>query len=276
MADREPLVAPSAPAASEPGVPDESLGEVARHARVMHHRQIIRRAIVGALIVGLLVAIGVVAIPVVKQLTTHWSLGGAGFVVDWQVDGDNWTSGGTTAVTSKGHSWLKPSRDPDLQLLPLLWNLESLNLTECDITEQGLAPLARLTQLRELSLVNLHHIRYGSGPPGLSDACLIPLQRLTSLQSMNLSGNRITDSGLALLSGLTNLETLDLDATDVTDSGLVQLQSLKQLKVLSLAGTKVTPQGVKALQSAMPGLEINTDMEPTLAEKVANWRRQRQ
>ena len=68
----------------------------------MHHRQIIRRTLVIGLIVGLVVGIGLVAVPVVRQITTHWSLGGSGFAVDWQLDGENWTSGGVTGVNYKG------------------------------------------------------------------------------------------------------------------------------------------------------------------------------
>ena len=67
---------------------------------------------------------------------------------------------------------------------------------------------------------------------------------------------------------MSNLEILDLDATDVTDAGLVHLAVAQELKVVNLAGTNVTPQGVKALQAAMPGLDINLEMEPHLAEQV--------
>jgi Leucine rich repeat/Leucine Rich repeat len=256
---------------------EESLTKRAAYARAMHHRQILRRTIVISIIVGLVAVFGLVALPVVRQITTHWSLGGVGFVVDWQLDGENWISGGVTGVTCKGGgTGLNQPQDidPYLLLLPRLWNLETLSLNDCELTEKGLAPLARLDQLRELSLSRLNHIRYGGGSLGLSDACLVPVKGLTNLQKLTLSGNRITDSGLAMLAGLSNLEMLDLDATDVTDAGLIHLQALKQLKVLGLAGTKVTPQGVKALQAAMPGLEIDFDMEPYLAEKVREWRRQ--
>ena len=44
---------------------------------------------------------------------------------------------------------------------------------------------------------------------------------------MTLSGNRITDDGLAMIARMPDLEELDLDATDVTDAGLVHLQALK-------------------------------------------------
>ena len=124
-----------------------------------------------------------------------------------------------------------------------------------------------------MSLARLNHLRYGSPDTELSDACLIPLQGLSQLQSLTLSGNRITDDGLALIAGIPELETLDLDATDVTDAGLVHLQGLKKLKSLSLGGTLVTPQGAKMLQSALPGLEVNFDISPEVERNLKQSRR---
>ncbi|MGC8643967.1 MAG: leucine-rich repeat domain-containing protein, partial [Isosphaeraceae bacterium] len=235
--------------------------------------QMARRTVVLGLVVGVVIAAGVVGVPFLKQVTTQWSLGGAGFVVNWQLDSENWMTGGVTEAKYKGNSWMKASPDADLLMLPKLWNLESLSLQECAVTAKGLAPLSRLNRLRELNLSRMNHIRYGVGPTGLSDACLVPIQGLTSLERLTLSGNRITDAGLAKLAGLSNLETLDLDATDVTDAGLVHLHALANLKTVDLAGTKVTLQGVKALQAALPGLDINVEMDPDLAEKVREWRR---
>jgi hypothetical protein len=225
----------------------------------MHHRQMVRRTLVIVFIVVLLVAVGLVGVPVMRQITTHWSLRAAGFAVDWQLDSENWLDGGVTGVSYKQHYWTNTlqTADADLLVLPKLWNVESLNLGECDVTEKGLAPLASLRQLKELSLLRLSHMRYGGGAQGLSDACLVPIKGLTNLQSLASS-----------------LEMLDLDATDVTDAGLHHLYPLKGLKTLSLAGTSVTPEGIKALQAAIPGLEVDLGMDPQLADQVRIWRRQ--
>ena len=245
-------------------------------ARRMHHRQIIRRGVITALIVAIVGLLTALAVPVVNQLRASWLMQAAGFSVDWQIDEDNWMSGGVTNVNFKQlRSWPPSSHDPDLSLLPRLLNVESVGLSECAVTEQELASLRGLDHLRSLNLARLNHLRYGSLDTGLSDACLIPIQGLSQLQTLTLSGNRITDEGLALIAGMPELESLDLDATDVTDAGLVHLQALKKLKSLSLGGTRVTPQGARALQSALPGLEVSFEIDPELERILKQSRRER-
>jgi hypothetical protein len=48
---------------------------------------------------------------------------------------------------------------------------------------------------------------------------------LTSLDSLNLFGTKVTDVGLVYLKGLTSLQTLDLRRTSVTTAGLKDLQA---------------------------------------------------
>jgi Leucine-rich repeat (LRR) protein len=67
-----------------------------------------------------------------------------------------------------------------------------------------------------------------------------------------LRGQPLTDAGLVHLKGLTSLQRLTLSGTKVTDAGLVHLKGLTSLKMLSLQKTKVTDAGVKDLQSALP------------------------
>jgi Leucine Rich repeat len=243
-------------------------------ARRMHHRQIVRRGVITTLVVAIVGLLTAVAVPVVNQLKMSWLMQAAGFSVDWQIDEDNWMSGGVTNVYFKQlRSWPPNSHDPDLRILPRLLNVESLGLSECAVTEQELASLRGLNHLRSLNLARLNHLRYGSPDTGLSDACLIPIQGLTRLETLTLSGNRITDQGLALIARMPALENLDLDATDVTDAGLVHLQSLKKLKTLALGGTRVTQEGVKTLQKALPGLEISMDIDPEVERVVKESRR---
>jgi hypothetical protein len=259
-----------------------NLDELEAHARKMHHRQMIRRALVVVAVLAILGAVTAISFPVYKELSTQWTLGGSGFRVDWDLNSDNWMTGGVTSVDFKGDPFLvaftgnpsQPHRhDPDLITLSRLRHLQSLRLDECDVSEEGLSALSALHELKQFSLMRLHQFRYGSLLPGLKDSCLVPLQGLTQLQHLSLSGNRITDKGLELIAHLPNLETLDLDATDVTDAGIDSLQSMKNLKSIRLGGSRVTPEGVKKLQEAIPGIDVDMQIDQTIARELMNRRR---
>jgi len=56
-----------------------------------------------------------------------------------------------------------------------------------------------------------------------TDAGLVHLKGLTSLQTLNLSGS-ITDAGLVHLKGLDKLQTLYLNGTSMTDAGVRHLK----------------------------------------------------
>jgi chaperonin cofactor prefoldin len=57
----------------------------------------------------------------------------------------------------------------------------------------------------------------------VTDAELEHLQRLSSLQLLNLTYTKVTDTGLAHLAALTSLRTLNLDFTPTTDAGLAHV-----------------------------------------------------
>jgi hypothetical protein len=251
-------------------------------ARRMHRRQMLRRTLFAGAIVGLIVLLTVFLAPYARQLRTIWMLNAAGFRVDWQLDAENWTSGGASIVNFKrawsvagfgGQTEPNQAHHEEVALLTSLLHVESLDLAEWDIMEESLAPLQGLGELRELYLSRLDQFRsYGVGPPGLDDRCLEPIRGLTRLKTLSLSGNRITDAGLARLTQLTALESLDLDATDITDAGLVHLEPLRSLKSVNLAVTKVTTEGIRKLQAAIPGVEISTEIDAELERGIRRWR----
>jgi Leucine Rich Repeat (LRR) protein len=250
-----------------------NLDELEAHARKMHYRQMIRRGIVVVIVLAMLGAVTAISFPVYKQISTEWTLGGAGFRVNWDLNSENWLTGGVTSVAYGQSGFFTRSHDLDLITLSRLLHLQSLKLDECDVSEEGLTALSALPELKELSLMRLLHIRYGASVSGLKDSCLVPVQGLTQLQNLTLSGNRITDKGVELIAHLPNLETLDLDATDVSDAGLVTLQSMKNLRAIRLGGTRVTPEGVKRLQDAIPGIEVDMQIDPMVARELMNRRR---
>jgi hypothetical protein len=80
------------------------------------------------------------------------------------------------------------------------------------------------------------------------------LKGLTGLQSLVLTGTKVTDAGLAQIKGLTGLQTLYLRETQVTDAGLEQLKGLTGLQALDLSGTRVTDAGLAHLKG-LTGLQ---------------------
>jgi Leucine Rich repeats (2 copies) len=240
----------------------DDLVERAQHARRMHHRQMIRRGLVALAILAIVGVFTAISFPVYRQLKTEWYLRGSGFRVDWNLDEQNWLTGGVTEVKYQESGWMPRSHDPELLILPTLLHVESLSLVECHVTEAGLSPLSQLGDLKTLNLARMNHFRYGVSPTGLNDACLVPLQRLTRLETLSLAGNKITDQGLPLIAHLPNLESLDLTATEVTDAGLPCLEALKSLKSVSLGGTRVTAEGIKRLKDANPNLDIDLQIDP--------------
>jgi|GEM_PF-1216825 len=115
------------------------------------------------------------------------------------------------------------NRTPDLvQLTPVAQNVYWLDLSRTKISDQDLAPVAKLQNLRKLEL--------------------------------NLTG--IEDSGMTYLQGLENLETLNLYGTRVSDDGLKLLEGLKKLRKIYLFDTATSKSGGESLKGKIPGLEI--------------------
>ena len=161
------------------------------------------------------------------------------------------------AGDSSPHGWLEslssfpvahvdlagtPTTNDDLATLVALRHVERLRLDHTQ-TGNGLEPLARLTDLRSLSLEGNR----------VSDEDLEQLRRLNRLTILRLGGTQVSDAGLASLEGMVDLKTLSLHATRVTDAGLQRLCSLSNVSHLSIDDRVVTPAGVAHLQ-AMPKL----------------------
>ena len=79
------------------------------------------------------------------------------------------------------------------------------------------------------------------------------------VSGVHLSNPQVTDAGLVHLKGLTSLETLELNNTQITDAGLVHLKELTSLYYLKLDNTQVTDAGVEKLKEVMPGISILRD-----------------
>lgn len=99
-------------------------------------------------------------------------------------------------------------------LLPVADQIISLDLARTQVTDAGLAKVAKMTQLKELRLDNT----------GISDAGLDHLKGLSSLEYLNVYGSKVTDAGIQKLAGLSNLKSLYVWQTGVTKAGVAQLR----------------------------------------------------
>lgn len=171
----------------------------------------------------------------------------------------------------------------DAALLALSPTLTSLRLDTRGVTDAGLRHLAHLSSLRRLDLfgarvgdagmallVSLKHtlraLDVCSG--GVSDAGVVHVAKLTLLETLNLSQNwRITDASIAPLCSLPHVQSLGLSGTRVTGAGVLLLESLAPPTLLSLAvyGCKVAPEAAAA-QARRPSLRITWTEEDGAAD----------
>ena len=124
--------------------------------------------------------------------------------------------------------------------------MDELDLECSHVSDGCLVKLQGLTLLRTLNLAETE----------VMDSGLCVVRKLTRLEVLNLRFTRVSDLGLDSLVGLTHLRELDLSFTPVTDAGLEQLTGLGALWDLDLSGTHVTAGGVRKLRRRLPMCDI--------------------
>jgi hypothetical protein len=122
--------------------------------------------------------------------------------------------------------------------LKSLPNVEKLNFSSANMTDEALAHLADLRDLKELALNRTR----------ITDAGLVHLAGLTKLDRLNLDETNVTDAGLAHLKDLKAMKHLHLNETKISDAGLAHLDGLQQLEWLLAFGTGVTSSGAAAFR----------------------------
>jgi len=92
----------------------------------------------------------------------------------------------------------------------------------------------------------------------VTDDGVRPLAALTNLESLAMhNGHRLSNDALKHLQGLVRLKDLSLFACpNITDAGLAHLKSLTALETLELGQTRVTDQGIALLRAQLPNCAI--------------------
>lgn len=93
-------------------------------------------------------------------------------------------------------------------------------------------------------------------PPGACDEDMAHLQYMPKLQSVFVSGDKITDDGVRHLADLRDLTTVCLSGSRLSDAGLPYFERLENLKHLYVTRTQITQSGVRQLQSVLPECSI--------------------
>ena len=157
---------------------------------------------------------------------------------------------GSSQITDRGLAYLKQIKtlerldlpqdqkgitDASLAHIGELPNLNALQISRIHFvdpkmnkeyyTDKGLEALVNCRGLEELSI----------GSPGVTDAGMYHVGKLTNLKSLRLFGcDNVTDKGLARLAGLKSLTSLHIAYADITISGLNRLNSLSNLTRLNV------------------------------------------
>ena len=173
-----------------------------------------------------------------------------------------------------GACWTPLITDLDLDTISLLAGLEDLNLGvgvslgrtgvavgagNCHVTggiqltDLGVAKLAKLTNLRRLDISGAKIT-----PSGLK--VLKSLPQLERLSLWNCKG--LDDSAAGEFASVPKLTMLDLSYTGAGDGTLKSLESMPNLKLLYLTDTKVTPAAVEEFRKDKPGSFVSWAKRP--------------
>ena len=108
-----------------------------------------------------------------------------------------------------------------------------------------------------LSLQKVVSVRLKRTP--ITNAGLVHLGKLASLERLYLEETSISDTGLKHLAALSKLKILNLYGTRITDAGLDHLKSLTSLERLFVGETQVTGTGVAPLKKSVVDLLVFPD-----------------
>ncbi len=135
-----------------------------------------------------------------------------------------------------------------------LKELEELDLSHSDISDEGMRLLAGLPRLENLCLWDTL----------ITDIGINELHSLENLRTLNLSETQVSDAGMTNLERFPALHTLILTETAVSDAAIPELLKLTKLHNLALRGTQITPEGLAQLREALPRCAITHFLDDSI------------
>lgn len=183
--------------------------------------------------------------------------------------------------------------DSDLEEMPSLPSVRTLDLQNNRISDRGIEALAGFQLLEELNLSSTaiecpcgindfrelrsltvtntsiddeFVVRCSLVLPQLrtltmsytlvTDRSLSEVSRIESLQSLSLQATRVNGSGLAYFNGHPSLHTIDLRETLFDDPAVEHLHHIPHLKTVRLGATRVTEKRIASLRRDIPHLRV--------------------
>ncbi|MCC6243298.1 MAG: hypothetical protein IT353_10680 [Gemmatimonadaceae bacterium] len=122
------------------------------------------------------------------------------------------------------------------------------------MTDAMLADVCALTHLTTLRL---------NGSGAVTDEGVALLARLPNLRHLDLSGTAVTDRGVAALAALPQLTSLSLAWTQATDNGVAALAALDALEEVDLSGSACGDGAVRALAGKSALSQFSTGQRTT-------------
>ncbi len=129
--------------------------------------------------------------------------------------------------------------------------ITEIDMRGAQVSGTGLSHLASLPNLQSLTV---------SGPRITADA-LTAVGKSQSLRNVDLSGSSANDQVVSELSQIPHLQSLNLEGTSVTGGSAVGLGSMRELTELSLVGTAVNDQVVASI-SSLPLRKLDLSKTP--------------
>jgi len=159
-----------------------------------------------------------------------------------------------------GLSFAGETTNSDVKKLSGLKSLCGLALGGSEVSDSGLADIARIKSVESLTLYRTKVTSGGmkylaempvlkaldvSGNSKVSDQGLMAIAECKSIRSLEVSNINFTDIGIVHLGTMTELIALDMcNNSKVTNAGLGHLTGLRKLQLLNLDGVEFTDAGV--------------------------------
>ncbi len=137
--------------------------------------------------------------------------------------------------------------------------LESIDLAQQRITDEGMRGFANAHFIKQVSLVDCCSV---------TDIGLKYLAGL-HLTKLQLNDTRLSDLGMQTISQIPTLESLDLSETDITNAGVYHLENLKHLKELHISWTSISGPALSHIAKLTALEELHLSGDPISANLSA-------